>query len=104
MEGARYLEDVRLTIFRRAGVYYARIRISASGRYIWRSLKTSDEQTAIRTGSRLLFQLEQKVDQGLLPKSKLLSAVIDDYVRFSATGQCARQNFRGNAEADHSGF
>ncbi len=29
MEGARYLEDGRLTIFKRAGVYYARIRLSA---------------------------------------------------------------------------
>ena len=26
MEGARYLEDGKLTIFRRSGIYYARIR------------------------------------------------------------------------------
>ena len=82
MEGARYLEDGRLTIFKRSGVYYARIRLSASGRYIWRSLKTTDEQTAIRAGRRLLFQMEQRTDQGLPPKSKLFFAVIDDYVRF----------------------
>src|SRR5260370_6419589 len=82
MEGARYLEDGRLTIFKRSGVFYARIRTSASGRYIWRSLKTTDEQTAIRGGRRVLFQLEQRADQGLPPKSKLFSAVIDDYVRF----------------------
>jgi hypothetical protein len=82
MEGARYLEDGRLTIFKRSGVFYARIRLSASGKYIWRSLKTTDEQTAIRGGRRLLFQMEQRADQGLPPKSKLFSAVIDDYVRF----------------------
>jgi integrase len=82
MEGARYLEDGRLTIFKRSGVFYARIRLSASGKYIWRSLKTTDEQTAIRAGRRLLFQLEQRADQGLPPKSKLFSAVIDDYVQF----------------------
>src|SRR5882724_4623939 len=82
MEGARYLEDGRLTIFRRSGVFYARIRLSASGRYVWRSLKTTNEQTAIQAGRRLLFQLEQRADQGLPPKSKLFSAVIDDYVRF----------------------
>jgi len=82
MEGARYLEDGRLTIFKRAGVYYARIRLLASGRYIWRSLKTTDEQTAIRAGRRLLFQLEQRADQGLPPKSKLFAAVIDEYIRF----------------------
>jgi hypothetical protein len=82
MEGARYLEDGRLTIFKRSGVFYARIRLSASGRYIWRSLKTTDEQTAIRVGRRLLFQLEQRTEQGLPPKSKLFAAVIDEYIRY----------------------
>ena len=82
MEGARYLEDGRLTVFRRAGTYYARIRISSSGRYIWRSLKTTNEQNAIDLGRRLLFQIEQRSDQGLPPKSKLFSTVIDDYIRY----------------------
>jgi hypothetical protein len=82
MEGARYLEDGRLTIFKRSGVFYARIRLLASGKYIWRSLKTTDEQTAIRAGRRLLFQMEHRAEQGLPPKSKLFSAVIDDYVRY----------------------
>ena len=80
MEGARYLEDGKLTVFRRAGIYYARIRISPV-KYIWRSLKTSNEQTAVDLGRRLLFQLEQRADQGLPPKSKLFAAVIDDYIR-----------------------
>jgi hypothetical protein len=44
MEGARYLEDGRLTIFRRHGVFYARIRTAAFDRYITRSLKTTNEQ------------------------------------------------------------
>lgn len=82
MEGARYLEDGKLTLFKRSGVFYARIRLSASGRYAWRSLKNTDEQNAIRAGRKLLFQLEQRVDQGLPPKSKLFSAVIDDYIRY----------------------
>ena len=82
MEGARYLEDGRLTIFKRSGVFYARIRLSASSRYIWRSLKTTNEQTAIDSGRRLLFQIEQRADHGLPPKSKLFSAVIDDYIRY----------------------
>jgi hypothetical protein len=56
MEGARYLEDGRLIIFKRSGGYYARIRLTASVRYLWRSLKTSNEQTAIDFGCRLLFQ------------------------------------------------
>jgi hypothetical protein len=81
MEGARYLEDGRLTVFRRNGTYYARIRISPR-QYIWRSMKTSNEQIAVDLGRRLLFQLEQRADQGLPPKSKSFSAVIDDYIRY----------------------
>jgi hypothetical protein len=82
MDGARYLEDGRLTVFRRHGTYYARIRSSPSGKYVSRSLKTSDEATAVREGRRLLFQLEQRAEQGLPPKSKLFSTVIDDYIAF----------------------
>jgi len=82
MDAARYLEDGKLTIFKRSGVYYARLRIPPGKKYLWRSLKTTDEQTAIRAGHRLLFHLEQRVDQSLPPKSKLFSAVIDDYIRF----------------------
>ena len=82
MEGARYLEDGRLTIFKRSGVFYARLRTSGSGKYIWRSLKTSNEQTAIDLGRRLLFQIEQRAEAGLPPKSKLFSTVIDDYIRY----------------------
>jgi hypothetical protein len=74
MEGARYLEDGRLTIFRRSGIYYARLRIAASDKYICRSLKTSNEQTAIDLGRRLLFQIEQRAEEGLPPKSKLFAA------------------------------
>jgi integrase len=81
MEGARYLEDGKLTIFKRSGVFYARIRISPV-KYIWRSLKTTIEQTAIQAGRRLLFQIEQRAEQGLPPKSKLFSTVIDDYIRY----------------------
>jgi integrase len=81
MEGARYLEDGRLTIFKRSGVFYARIRISPV-KYFWRSLKTTDEANAIRAGRRLLFQMEHRAEVGLPPKLKLFGMIIDDYVRF----------------------
>jgi integrase len=67
MEGARYLEDGRLTIFKRSGVFYARLRISPGKKYFWRSLKTSDEPTAIRAGRKLLYQVEERVEIGLPP-------------------------------------
>jgi hypothetical protein len=68
MNAARYLEDGKLTIFKRSGVYYARLRISP-GKYFWRSLKTTDEATAIRAGRKLLYQTEERVEIGLPPKS-----------------------------------
>jgi integrase len=82
MDGVRHLEHGQLTIFRRWGTYYVRIRSSASGKYVWRSLRTTDEQIAIQLGRRLLFHLEQRAEQGLPPKSKSFSAVIDLYIRF----------------------
>jgi integrase len=83
MEGARYFEDGRLVIFRRSSGYYARIRIRISPvKYTWRSLKTSNEQTAIDLGRRLLFQLEQRAEEGLPIKSKSFSTVIDDYITY----------------------
>ena len=83
MDGARYFEDGRLVIFRRPSGYYARIRIQVSPvKYTWRSLKTSSEQTAIDLGRRLLFQLEQRATEGLPTKSRLFSAVIEDYIAY----------------------
>ena len=82
MDGARYLEDGRLTIFKRSGVFYARIRFSPPKKYVWRSLKTSNEATAIALGRRLLFQIEQRAEQGLPAKSKKFSQAIDLYIRF----------------------
>jgi len=81
MDGARYLEDGRLTIFKRSGIYYARLRVSPV-KYLWRSLRTTNEQTAIQLGRRLLFQIEHRLDQGLPPKSKSFAEVIDDYIRY----------------------
>lgn len=100
MDGARYLEDGKLTIFHRAGTYYARLRLSP-GKYVTRSLKTTVEETAVQTGRRLLFQMEHRAEQGLPPKSKLFSTVIDEYIRFrerdhahgkTSTGMLSRQS------------
>jgi integrase len=81
MDGARYLEDGKLTIFKRSGVFYARIRLP-SHKYLWRSLKTSNEAMAIVLGRRLLFQIEHRTEQGLPLKSKKFSKVIADYIRY----------------------
>lgn len=81
MEGARYLEDGKLVVFKRTSHFYARIRLGPKN-YIWRSLKTADEQKALRQAQRLFFQLEDRAEQGLAVTSKTFSAVIDEYVRY----------------------
>jgi len=88
MEGARYLEDGRLTIFKRSGIYYARLRLAGSPKYITRSLKTSNEQTVVDLGRRLLFQLEHRADQGIPPRSKTFAAVIGDYIAYRVASRC----------------
>src|SRR5207302_8084123 len=50
--------------------------------YIGRALKTSNEQTSIDLGRRLLFQLEHRNEQGFPTKSKLFGEIIDDYIRY----------------------
>lgn len=87
--------DGRLTIFKRYGVYFARLRLSGSAKYLWRSLKTTNEQTAIDLGRQLLFQLEQRADDGLPAKSKSFSAVIDDYIAYRE-----RDHRHGGTSAD----
>jgi hypothetical protein len=56
--------------------------LAGSPKYNTRSLGTSNEQAAVDLGRRLLFQLEQRVEAGLPPKSELFGAVIDDYIRY----------------------
>lgn len=77
-----------LAILRMASSQFFAVLVSSTpdphGRVVWvitRLLKTSNEQVAVDLGRRLLFQLEQRADQGLPPKSKLFGGVIDDYIR-----------------------
>jgi integrase len=81
MDDARYLLDGKLVVFKRTHHYYARIRLGPKS-YIWRTLKTADEKTAIEAGQRLYFQMEQRAEQGLSPKSRSFASVIDEYVKF----------------------
>ena len=81
MDGARYFEDGRLVIYRRSGIFHARLR-TASAKYVWRSLKTTNVEKAISMGRKLLFELEQRTEHGFPLKSKLFSTVIDDYIAY----------------------
>jgi len=66
MEDARYLEDGKLVVFKRTCHYYARIHLGPRN-YIWRSLKTLNQEKAIREAQKLFFRMEDRIEQGEPP-------------------------------------
>ena len=79
MEDEVRLEAGKLVLFRRSGLWQARIHLG-QGRYLWRSLKTANSNDARRAGIRLLYQIEHKLSEGLPVHIRTLNAVIDEYV------------------------
>src|ERR1039458_4901502 len=55
--GAVRLENDRICVFERNGVYQARIRTEAN-RYLWRSLKTRNQSQAISAARKLFHSIE----------------------------------------------
>lgn len=75
----RELEGGKLVLFQRNGVYQARIPIG-SGRYLWKSLKTSNIDEAERLGRRLFYQTETKLEEGLAVQSRSFAKVIEEFI------------------------
>ena len=75
------LEDGKLVLEDRngSGVWYARIHLPTEGRYVWKSLRTSDLAQAKRDAIRLFHQTQFKVSEGLPITQRSLNAVIDEY-------------------------
>ena len=81
MQDAHHFEHGKLVVFRRGAVFYARLHKKTKG-YVWRSLKTSDEQTAIAAAYELYYKSIYKNAQGL-PFSQLKMAdVIKRYIAY----------------------
>ena len=58
------LENDRICVFDRDGVYQARIR-TEDNRYLWRSLKTRNQSEAISLARRLFHSIEFRKQSGL---------------------------------------
>jgi integrase len=95
MDDKRVLEDGKLVLFRRNGLWQARIPVG-SGRYLWRSLKTSDEAKAAALGRKLFYQTEAKLAEGLPVHTRTLNSAIDELVamreRDNALGKVAKRS------------
>ena len=79
MEDKRELIGGKLVLFRRNGLWQARVPLS-DGRYLWRSLKTADEAAAMQAGMRLYYQTETKLAEGLPVQVRTVDKIIDEYV------------------------
>jgi integrase len=77
--GAIRLENDRICVFERDGVYQARIR-TEDNRYLWRSLKTRDLFIAISAARKLFHSIEFRQQSGLPLASHSVNRVIDEYV------------------------
>ena len=81
VEQLEELEDGKLLLFQRNEIFQARIYIG-DRKYIYKSLKTKDRAEAIKTGTRLFYELEYKQREGLPIQQKSFSNVIDEYIAF----------------------
>jgi hypothetical protein len=72
MDDELRLEGDKLLLFRRNGIWQARVAVDKR-RYMWKSLKTSDPVTVQREGLRLLHQTEYKIEEGLPVQTRSLN-------------------------------
>jgi hypothetical protein len=77
--GAVRLENDRICVFERNGVYQARIR-TAPNHYLYRSLRTRNLILAISAARKLFHSIEFRKQSGLPAGSKSVNRVIDEYV------------------------
>jgi integrase len=77
--GAVRLENDRVCVFERNGVYQARIRTGAN-RYLWQSLKTRNQFEAVSAARKLFHSIEFRQQLGLPPGTRSFNRVIDEYV------------------------
>src|SRR5450830_483361 len=77
--GAVRLENDRICVFERNGVYQARIRTEAN-HYLWRSLKTRNQTQAISAARKLFHSIEFRQQSGLPLTNRSVNRVIDEYV------------------------
>ncbi len=75
------LEDGKLYLFQRNGIFQARIYIG-NRKYVWKSLSTRDIKEARSKGLRLLHEIEYKQTEDLPIQQKTFNAVINEYVAY----------------------
>jgi len=79
MEELTHIED-GLAVLKRGGTYHARVRVD--GKYVYRTLKTSDLEVAKKAALKLQHKFEFSAQAGIPISPKNFGDVIDDYVTY----------------------
>ena len=103
MEDVTRIEDGRGVVYKRGGVYYARVRVGAN-KYVYRTLKTGKKALAIKAAQRLVHQFEFRAEHNIPISIKKFVDVLDEYEAYrkkqhergSTTAQMLRQIVRVN--------
>lgn len=101
MDDQRVLEDGKLVLFRRNGIWQARVRVGVN-RYLYRSLRTSDEAKATPAGRKLFYQTEVKLAEGLPVHNRTVNSVIDEYVAMRERDNAIGKNAKRASSIEHT--
>lgn len=66
-------------LFRRSGIWQARIHLGG-GKYVGKSLKTSNTENALRLGEEYWHDTRYELSKGLPVRKRTLNALLDEYV------------------------
>ena len=81
MDDAIRKHDGKVLLYRRNGLYQARIHLGKN-EYIHRSLKTANTAEAERLAEDLWNDTRYELKKGLPVRKRTLNAVLDEYIRF----------------------
>lgn len=99
MDDELRLEAGKLVLFRRNGLWQARIALG-NRKYLWKSLKTSNTAEAKRLGLKLFHQTEYKLGEGLPVQTRSFTDVIDEYIaEREADNKLGKEAKRGSGSA-----
>lgn len=82
IEHEEYIEDGKVFVYSRNGIFYARVyKGGGTRKYIHRSLKTRNLADARKAATKFYYEIEFRKDQDLPLQQTTFNDVIDEYVR-----------------------
>lgn len=81
MDDVRRAHDGALVLFRRSGIWQARIHLGR-GKYVGKSLKTSNTEKATQLAEEYWHDTRYELSKGLPVRKRTLNALLDEYIAF----------------------